>query len=50
VGIYVGTQGGQAVMVDAPHSGTDVRGEAFQVTPGALWGSDIYLGATQPSR
>lgn len=48
VGIYVGVQGGQAVMVDAPHTGADVRVEPAPVTPGAPWGSDIYLGATRP--
>jgi cell wall-associated NlpC family hydrolase len=50
VGIYVGIQDGQAMMVDAPHTGADVRVEAFPATPGAPWGSDIYLGATRPSR
>jgi cell wall-associated NlpC family hydrolase len=49
VGIYVGVQGGQAVMVDAPHTGADVRVEPFLTTVGAFWGSDIYLGATQPT-
>jgi cell wall-associated NlpC family hydrolase len=44
VGIYVGN--GQ--MVDAPHMGADVRVEPFPTTPGAVWGSDIYLGATMP--
>jgi cell wall-associated NlpC family hydrolase len=29
VGIYVGARGGQAMMVHAPHSGADVRVEAF---------------------
>ena len=50
VGIYAGVAGGQAMMVDAPHTGADVRVEAFPATPGAPWGSDIYLGATRPSR
>ena len=48
VGIYVGTTGGQAVMVDAPHAGADVRVEAFPTTVGVPWGTDVYLGATQP--
>ncbi len=48
VGIYVGTTGGQAVMVDAPHAGADVRVEAFPTTVGVSWGTDVYLGATQP--
>jgi cell wall-associated NlpC family hydrolase len=42
VGVYVG--GGQ--MVDAPHSGADVRVESFPTKFGARWGNDIYLGAT----
>ncbi len=33
VGIYVGVAGGQAMMVDAPHTGADVRVEAFPATP-----------------
>ena len=48
VGIYVGTAGGQAYMVDAPHTGADVRVEAFPTTVGAAWGTDVYLGATRP--
>ena len=50
VGIYAGAQGGQVMMVGAPHTGAAVRVEAFPATPGAPWGSDIYLGATRPSR
>lgn len=50
VGLCVATQGGQPVMVDAPHPGADVRVEPFPVTIGAPWGGDIYLGATCPSR
>jgi cell wall-associated NlpC family hydrolase len=42
VGIYVGN--GQ--MVDAPHTGADVRVESFPTTVGAPWGTDTYLGAT----
>ena len=49
VGIYVSARGGQAMMVDAPHTGADVRVEPFPATIGALWGSDIYLGATRPA-
>jgi cell wall-associated NlpC family hydrolase len=44
VGIYVGN--GQ--MVDAPHTGADVRVESIPTTQGDRWGSDIYIGATQP--
>ena len=36
------------VMVDAPHTGAEVRVEAFPPVPGAAWGSDVYLGATAP--
>ena len=42
VGIYVGN--GQ--MVDAPHTGADVRVESFPTKVGASWGSNTYLGAT----
>ena len=42
VGIYVGN--GQ--MVDAPHTGADVRIESLPTTVGASWGTDIYVGAT----
>jgi hypothetical protein len=48
VGIYVGVQDGQSVMVDAPHTGADVRVEPFPSRIGASWGTDSYLGATQP--
>jgi cell wall-associated NlpC family hydrolase len=48
VGIYVGVQDGQSVMVDAPHSGAEVRVEPFPSRIGAAWGTDSYLGATQP--
>jgi cell wall-associated NlpC family hydrolase len=46
VGIYVGMEGDQAVMVDAPYTGADVRVESFPTTVGASWGTDTYLGAT----
>jgi cell wall-associated NlpC family hydrolase len=45
VGIYIGN--GQ--MVDAPHTGADVRVESIPTTTGAPWGTDIYIGATQPA-
>jgi len=48
VGIYVGTEDGQAVMVDAPHTGADVRVERFPSALGAEFGDEIYLGATRP--
>jgi len=49
VGIYVGTEGAQAMMVDAPHAGANVRVEPFPTTVGAQWGGgDVYVGATRP--
>ena len=45
VGIYIGN--GQ--MVDAPHTGADVRVEATPTTPGTSWGSDIVVGVTNPT-
>jgi cell wall-associated NlpC family hydrolase len=50
VGLYVGEWRGQAIMVDAPHSGADVRLEPFPVAPGASWGGEVFVGATDPSR
>jgi cell wall-associated NlpC family hydrolase len=49
VGLYVGVVNGQNVMVDAPHTGADVRAEAFPATPGASFGSLLFVGATQPA-
>jgi cell wall-associated NlpC family hydrolase len=50
VGLYVGTQGGQAVMVDAPHTGADVRVAPFPTTIGASFGTtDIVVGFTRPA-
>ncbi len=49
VGLYVGTEGGQAVMVDAPHTGADVRVEPFPSAIGAGFGDETYLGATRPA-
>jgi cell wall-associated NlpC family hydrolase len=48
VGLYVGVQGGRTMMVDAPHTGADVRVESFPTTLGAPWGADIFVGATRP--
>jgi cell wall-associated NlpC family hydrolase len=48
VGLYVGVVGGQNVMVDAPHTGADVRAEPFPATLGASFGSLLYVGATRP--
>jgi cell wall-associated NlpC family hydrolase len=50
VGIYIGTQDGQAVMVDAPHTGADVRVEPFSTTIGASFGTtDVVVGFTRPA-
>ena len=49
VGLYVGVRDGRAMMVDAPHSGADVRVEAFPPTLGASWGSELVVGFTRPA-
>jgi cell wall-associated NlpC family hydrolase len=50
VGLFVGIIGGQDVMVDAPHTGADVRAETFPATPGANFGTSlVYVGATRPA-
>ena len=49
VGLYVGVVDGQAVMVDAPHSGAVVRAEAFSASIGSPFGSLVFVGATRPS-
>ena len=48
VGLFVGLVDGRPVMVDAPHTGADVRAEFFPSTPGASFGSLLYVGATRP--
>ncbi|MDA8182897.1 MAG: hypothetical protein M0035_00455 [Actinomycetota bacterium] len=45
---YVGVQDGQAVMVDAPHGGAELRVEPFPATVGARWGDEVLVGATTP--
>jgi cell wall-associated NlpC family hydrolase len=49
VGLYVGTQDGQALMVDAPHTGADVRVEPFPTAIGAAFGDQLFVGATDPA-
>jgi cell wall-associated NlpC family hydrolase len=45
VGIYIGN----SAMVDAPHTGADVRVDIFPDVAGAAWGdSEIVLGAADP--
>ena len=39
VGLFVGIVSGQNIIVDAPHTGADVRAEAFPATPGASSGT-----------
>ena len=46
VGIVVNPAG---EMIDAPHTGAQVRIEAFPTTIGSSWGTDRYLGATRPA-
>jgi cell wall-associated NlpC family hydrolase len=48
VGLFVGNVAGQAVMVDAPYTGADVRVEPFPDRVGASFGSLLYVGATRP--
>jgi cell wall-associated NlpC family hydrolase len=48
VGLYIGIEGGKTVMVDAPHTGADVRVEPFPTTVGAAFGGETYVGATRP--
>ena len=49
VGLFVGIVGGRDVMVDAPYTGADVRADAFPGTPGAPFGSLVFVGATRPT-
>lgn len=49
VGLYVGVRDGKAMMVDAPHTGADVRVEAFPTAIGTSWGSDVVVGFTRPA-
>jgi cell wall-associated NlpC family hydrolase len=47
VGIVLNPSG---EMIDAPHTGADVRVEQFPTTIGAVWGvGDVYIGATRPA-
>ena len=49
VGLYVGVSSGASVMVDAPHTGADVRVEKFPTAVGTAFGSELYVGASRPS-
>lgn len=44
VGIYLGS----GDMIDAPYTGTVVRVDPTPTTPGAAFGTEIYVGATRP--
>ncbi len=44
VGIYIG----DSAMVDAPHTGADVRIDTFTDVVGAAWGNQVLLGAADP--
>jgi len=45
VGIYIG----DSAMVDAPHTGADVRVDTFTTVAGASWGSgEVLLGGADP--
>lgn len=45
VGIYISPN----LMVDAPHTGANVRKEWMPSNIGGAWGSDKYVGATRPA-
>lgn len=36
-------------MIDAPHTGADIRVEPTPTTAGSQWGNDILVGVTEPS-
>ncbi|HVV76304.1 MAG TPA: bifunctional lytic transglycosylase/C40 family peptidase [Mycobacteriales bacterium] len=46
---HVGIALGDGRMVDAPHTGADVRLDEIPVTVGAAYGELTYLGATRPT-
>jgi cell wall-associated NlpC family hydrolase len=48
VGLFVGLDNGRGVMVDAPHSGADVRAEYIPSAVGGSFGSLVFVGATRP--
>lgn len=45
---HVGLVISPGVMVDAPHTGADVREDTFPTTIGAAFGSDVVVGFTRP--
>ncbi|MGH9017947.1 MAG: C40 family peptidase [Acidimicrobiales bacterium] len=46
---HVGMVVAPGMMVDAPHTGAEVRVEPFPTTVGARYGDQIYVGATRPA-
>jgi len=46
---HVGLVVAPGQMVDAPHTGAQVRLEAFPATIGAGWGGDVVVGFTRPA-
>jgi cell wall-associated NlpC family hydrolase len=46
---HVGIALGDGRMVDAPHTGADVRLDEIPGTVGAAYGEQTYLGATRPT-
>jgi cell wall-associated NlpC family hydrolase len=46
---HVGIALGDGRMVDAPHTGADVRYDTIPATVGAAYGTLTYLGATRPA-
>jgi cell wall-associated NlpC family hydrolase len=46
---HVGIALGDGRMVDAPHTGADVRYDTIPATVGASYGELTYLGATRPT-
>jgi cell wall-associated NlpC family hydrolase len=45
---HVGLIVGPGEMVDAPHTGAQVRVEPFPTTIGSTWGPDVVVGFTRP--
>jgi len=45
---HVGIYAGESAMIDAPHTGARVRIETFTDVTGAPWGTEVFLGGTDP--
>ena len=46
---HVGIVVGPGEMIDAPHTGAQIRPDAFPPAIGAHWGADVVVGFTRPS-